>query len=209
MRTKAFKKHGLVRGHYAVRSFNVSATPCLAHAKQARKSSSITNLNFKNVDKISTPNFFKDRRGSVPTAIVVHVTEGTFESAKSWIEKIESAVSYHIIVKENGELVRFVEDHETAWANGLIVGSVWKGLEPHKNPNLYTLSIAYAGTGAKGPTFQQVMALANQIKVWAKQWNIPLDDAHIIPHHAIRTDKTCPGKYCEVSALRFIAERLP
>lgn len=160
------------------------------------------------MEKIETPNHYTDRHGEIPQAIVIHVTEGSYESAKSWIQKIESAVSYHIIVDTDGYPHRFVEDHEAAWANGIIVNPTWTGLKRRINPNLYTLSLAYSGTAQMGPTLAQVLSMAEIISNWSKEWDIPLDKLHIIPHNAIRGDKLCPGKKCDVSAIAYLASLL-
>jgi len=154
---------------------------------------------------IPTPNFWPDRKGHIPLAIVVHVTEGSFESAKDWTTRPESSASYHYIVREDGKIFQFVEEHEAAWSNGLVVDSKWPGIIPRVNPNLYTLSVAYSGTAARGPTLQQFLAMSSLIAQLSVTWEIPLDDLHVIPHNQIRTDKSCPGPHCEVSALRYFA----
>lgn len=152
-----------------------------------------------------TPNFWPDRKGETVRGIVVHVTEGSYESARAWIKDIKSAVSYNFIVKRDGTPVQFVDPDAAAWANGVVVSPSWPLLTPGKNPNLYTISIAYAGTAAEGPTIQQAVGLAALIGAIAKKYGIPLDETHIIPHNSIHAGKTCPGPRCSLSALRWLA----
>lgn len=157
------------------------------------------------MEKVETPNCWPDRKGESIRGIVIHCTEGTYESAKSWIVNPQSAVSYNFIVKEDGTPVEFVAPEAAAWANGLTVRPTWRGITPRVNPNLYTLSIAYAGTGAVGPTKAQALMLAGLIAEYAQKFSIPIDALHIIGHNEIRQDKSCPGKKCNMIALRWLA----
>jgi N-acetyl-anhydromuramyl-L-alanine amidase AmpD len=155
----------------------------------------------------TTPNLYQGRKGESPKAFVIHVTEGTYESAKSWIQKITAAVSYNYVVKEDGTPVCFVHPNNAAWANGLIERPTWPGIHPTINPNLYTISIAYAGFASQGPTIEQVFTIAQLLKELSTQYEIPLDDLHVIGHNQIRGDKQCPGTKCEVTGLRYLATR--
>jgi len=154
---------------------------------------------------IPSPNFWPDRKGLRPLAIVIHVTEGSFESAKSWIMKEESAVSYHFIVKHDGTAVQFVYTTAAAWANGVVVNSAWAARQGKINPNLYTISIAYAGTAAVGPTAKQIVAIADLVRQVSDQYAIDISEQTVIPHNLIHTQKTCPGKKCDLVAIRYLA----
>lgn len=138
-------------------------------------------------------------------AIVLHCTEGSFESADSWIKNIQSAVSYHYVVKSDGEIVQYVKDEDTAWANGLIVNPLWEGIIERENPNLYTISIAFAGLAKEGPTLAQVVNMAKLVANLSTKHNIPIDYQHVIPHNEIRTDKLCPGSKFDTAAVRYLS----
>lgn len=153
----------------------------------------------------STPNFWPDRKGEIVRGIVIHCTDGSFESADSWIKSVSSAVSYHYVVKPDGTPVQYVNTAAAAWANGLVVNGTWPGLIDKVNPNLYTISIAYAGDPQKGPTLQQVITMAALIKNLSTNYNLTIDENTVIPHNAIRRDKTCPGIGMDMKALRWLA----
>ena len=153
----------------------------------------------------TTPNFWPNRPGEPVRGIVVHVTEGSYESARAWITNPASSASYHFIVKRDGTAVQFVDTDAAAWANGLVVTPTWPLLVPGRNPNLYTLSIAYAGVGSEGPTIQQAVTIAALIRQLATQYMLPIDNLHVIPHNSIHGGKTCPGQRCDMTALRWLA----
>jgi len=157
------------------------------------------------IEKEYTPNFWPDRKGEIVRGIVIHVTEGSYESAKDWITRPESSASYNFIIKEDGTPVQFVPIESAAWANGLAVDPKWRGINRRVNANLYTVSIAYAGTAALGPNIQQFFTLALLSKSLAAQLNLIIDTNTLIPHNEIRADKTCPGNRCDLKALRYLS----
>lgn len=158
-----------------------------------------------NTELEETPNQWPDRRGHIPRAIVLHVTEGSYESARDWTKRTEAAASYHYIIKPDGTQVEFVRPDAAAWANGLVVDSKWPGIIPRENPNLYTLSVAYAGTAAAGPTLKQFLSMAYLVAALAQEYQIPIDENTVIPHNAIRADKQCPGRLLDIAALRYLS----
>lgn len=143
--------------------------------------------------KIETPNKMKGRAGAVPMFFVIHMSEGSEESAINWIKNPESKVSYHYLVNERGEVTQFVDINDTAWHAGKVVDSEWIGLQNGPNPNYYTIGICASGFASEGPTFLQFVAIAKLLRILSRATNIPLDEITIVNHNQIRTDKTCPG----------------
>lgn len=140
-----------------------------------------------------------------PEIVVIHSTEGTLESAISWCMNPKSKASYHYIVGTNGKIVEMVRPENTAWHAGKVHKEKVTLPHPERNPNTYTLGIAYAGHAAKGPTLQQFVTMAILIEHLCKTNSIEVDETHILPHHAIRSDKTCPGSPTLTSSLAFVA----
>lgn len=152
-----------------------------------------------------SPNCEYGRRGLKPEAIVVHVSEGSFDGSYSWLVDPKSQVSYHFLFDTTGIGVMLVDPINTAWHAGAIKNSQWSLLKPDTNPNLYTIGIAFAGYAGTGPSRSQIVGMAKKISELAKIYNIPLDNSHIIPHNIIRSDKTCPGNLCDLNALIYLA----
>lgn len=154
---------------------------------------------------LHTANCALGRAGQRPEAIVLHVTEGSSESAIKWCMNPISKVSYHYIVDECGEITEMVNPENTAWANGLVVESSWNLKKEGINPNQYTISIAYAGTAEAGPTRAQVIAIAELVREMSDRYKIPLDKFHVVGHYIIRTDKTCPGRKMPIECVLALA----
>jgi N-acetylmuramoyl-L-alanine amidase len=153
-----------------------------------------------------SPNFREGREGFLPKAFVIHVTEGSFESALNWCLDPKSKVSYHFIVKEDGQIFQLVNTNNTAWHAGQAVKPTWQGLTSGRNPNLETIGIAFAGWAAKGPTLAQIWAIRNIILEYSAIHRISLDRNNIIGHNEIRADKVCPGAKANIDAILYLAQ---
>jgi N-acetyl-anhydromuramyl-L-alanine amidase AmpD len=154
----------------------------------------------KIVEKL-TGNFAPGRGGLKPKAFVIHVSEGSFEGTLNrCLDKI-SQISYHYLVRADGEIYKLVDPKNTAWHAGLVVKPTWQGLTVGQNPNLTTIGIAFAGWTIKGPTLAQILAMRELIVSLAVIHNIPIDKKTIIGHNEIRTDKLCPGPKMSVEML--------
>lgn len=158
------------------------------------------------IKKLHTANFQKGRMMYAPEAIVIHITEGTSKSAIKWCHDPKSSVSYHYIIDEDGKIIELVPPENTAWHAGLVKNPTWKNLKKNINPNLYTLSIALAGTSAEGPNLVQFITCSLFVKKLCTDYSIPIDEKHIVGHNEIRADKTCPSKYVSTHALVSVAK---
>jgi N-acetyl-anhydromuramyl-L-alanine amidase AmpD len=65
-----------------------------------------------------SPNYWNVRNGWKPDIIVCHITEGSFNSAVSWLTNTESRASAHYVVGAKGEVENLVDLKNTAWCNG-------------------------------------------------------------------------------------------
>ena len=154
--------------------------------------------------KIS-PNQQKGRAGYKIEAIVIHITQGDYAGALSWLTNPQSQVSAHFLIGKDGHYEQLVACDNTAWHAGIVKNPSCKLLKPGVNPNLYTLGIENAGTIDTPPTAEQIFALADLVGDLCKRFSIPLDTDHIIPHHAIRSDKSCPGPFFDCSHIVWLA----
>jgi N-acetylmuramoyl-L-alanine amidase len=153
-----------------------------------------------------SPNFREGREGFLPKAFVLHVTEGNFAGSLAWCLNPESKVSYHFLIKEDGQIHQLVDTENTAWHAGLAVKPTWKGFTSGRNPNLETIGIAFAGWATKGPTLAQIWSIRELIFTYSAIHRIQLDRNNIIGHNEIRADKICPGQKISLDAIVFLCQ---
>jgi N-acetylmuramoyl-L-alanine amidase len=139
--------------------------------------------------------------GIRPEAIVIHISTDTLASADEWFNNSQAKVSAHYIVGKNGNVHQYVEENDTAFHAGTVVQPSWKLLKPKVNPNYYTIGIEHEGKESDVWPDLQVTTSAVLIGSIASRWGIPLDEDHVIPHHAIRATKTCPGSFVQILEL--------
>jgi N-acetylmuramoyl-L-alanine amidase len=153
-----------------------------------------------------SPNFWEGRQGHKPEAFVIHVSEGSFEGSLSWILDPKSAVSYHFLISEFGEVAELVKPENSAWHAGKILNPTWSEIKEGVNPNLYTIGIAFAGFAKDGPTMNQFCTIASLLQHLSVIHSIPLDRKHVVGHNEIRADKICPGEKANLDALLYFAQ---
>lgn len=158
--------------------------------------------------KINSPNFWPGRKGHKPEAIVIHITEGSLQSAIHTIENPANQVSYHWFVARSGKIIKAVEEKNAAWHTGVVVSPTWRKLKPKINPNLYTIGIGLIGKAPQRPTLIQTIFTSWLILKICTRWSIKFDSQTIIPHNWIHGGKTCPGKGIKVDALIWLAQIL-
>lgn len=149
------------------------------------------------IKKDLTPyNHHTGRNGHEIDAIVIHIMEGSMSATRSWFFTDASDVSSTYGISKLGEIVQYVEEDDTHAANGIVVRPTAAIVleRPGVNPNLYTISIEHEGTGLADLTDEQRKASAWLIgDIASRRKKITIDHRHVIPHHAIRANKTCPG----------------
>lgn len=141
-------------------------------------------------------NHAKGRAGWDVDAIVIHVMQGNMQGTRSWFHADRSNVSSTYGVSRMGAVVQYVEEHDTHAANGIKVRpSAPLVLErPGVNPNLYTISIEFEGTGRDDLTdIQRTVGARLIVECANRHPKIKLNERHIFGHRKIRADKDCPG----------------
>jgi N-acetylmuramoyl-L-alanine amidase len=145
--------------------------------------------------------------GFRPEAIVIHVMDGTFAGTRAWFNNVHAKVSAHFGIAKGGAVEQYVKESDTAFHAGVVAPPLppavpWPGLKPQVNPNFYTIGIEHEGRGDDpGWPAAQLAASGALVADIARRWVIPIDGDHIIPHHAIRASKSCPGNNRSVTAL--------
>lgn len=133
-------------------------------------------------------------RGEKIRAIVIHVSEGTLMSMTNWFKSAAARVSAHYAVSRTGIVLQYVADEDTAWHAGKKVRPTAPIVrELGGNPNDWSIGIEHEGFATQEPTPAQIAASAELLVHLSQKHGIPLDDHHVIPHRAIRADKSCPG----------------
>lgn len=157
--------------------------------------SSSKNMSLNIIQK-NTPNFNVGRDGLVPDCIVIHISTGSFASCINWFADPSSKVSSHYLISLTGQVVQFVKEEDTAWANGVVVNPTSKLVKSRVgvNPNKYTISIEHEGKDLSQAPQAQIEASARLIKEIATRWSMPIDREHIIGHNEIKSTKPfCPA----------------
>ena len=91
-----------------------------------------------------TPNFSKGKI-ITPKAIVLHHTSGSYAGSVDWCLNPESQVSYHCIIKKNGERTVLAADNQRAWHAG---ESYWRN---KPDLNSWSLGVSFEGDSYKEP----------------------------------------------------------
>lgn len=168
-------------------------------------------MNNLNIVKKPTPNFHHPRRGVVKM-IVIHVMDGTLVGTDSWFAQSASEVSAHYGIGLDGTIHQYVDEGDEAWHCG-VVDNPTVALEPHVNPNSYSIGIEHEGFVGAGrlprPWSEPLLAAsAALIADIAKRYNIPIDADHVVTHHAIYALHNCPGPDCPLDRLIGMAQAI-
>jgi N-acetylmuramoyl-L-alanine amidase len=149
------------------------------------------------IEDILPINFQRGREGPfLVDTIVIHVTEGDARSVRAWFHDPAAQVSAHYMVQKNGDVVHFVHEYDTAWANGRVVRPTAELVLDRlaANPNWWTISIEHEGDGLHELTDPQRQAsLALMRSIQSRHSRITFDRKHILGHHEIYAPKSCPG----------------
>lgn len=138
-------------------------------------------------------NYLTGRGRFKPQAVVIHVGEGSQNSIYQTFQT--EPKSSHYCVSKTGEIWQFVQEADTAWSNGVVLGPTSPLVlsQPGINPNLYTISIEHEGFGTIDFTPEQYNQTSQLVREICQRWGIPIDRIHVLRHNEIRVDKTCPG----------------
>lgn len=139
---------------------------------------------------VLSPNFTKGRQ-YVVRAIVLHITGGSSSSAINTFLNPVSGVSAHYVVRENGMVVKMVEEKDQAWHAGRVLDPKWKNIIQGVNPNQYTIGIETALNTKTLPPWAQWIAVRRLIKDIHTRY----PGIELVHHNEIIATKECPSWY--------------
>lgn len=128
--------------------------------------------------------------------IVIHVTEGNRSSVREHFGNIRSDVSAHYQVCTDGTVDQFVDEADTAFHAGRVLRATAPLVleRPRVNPNVYSIGIEHEGKGdAELTPRQREASLELQAGILARHPKARATRRHIVGHHEIFAEKSCPG----------------
>lgn len=128
------------------------------------------------------------RSASSIRLIVVHVTEGTYESAVSWFRNPHARASAHYVVSREGAITQMVPNSEVAWHSG----NGWV--------NRHSIGVEDEGFTNISGTFTdaEYRASAELVASLMRRYHVPIDRSHLIGHNQV-PDPFHPGLFGGVS----------
>lgn len=127
--------------------------------------------------------------------IVIHDTEGSYQSAIDWFQNPASYVAANYVIRSSdGEVTQMVKNKDVGWHAG------------NWYMNMHSIGIEHEGFAADGAawyTEAMYQSSAKLVRHLADKYNIPLDREHIVGHdqyHGISPERakkmhTDPGPY--------------
>ncbi len=135
-------------------------------------------------------NYQVGRNGTPISRIIIHDTEGTYQSAISWFQNPSSGVSAHYVIRSSdGQITQMVRNADTAYHAG------------NFSYNLSAIGIEHEGYANQSGWYTQAMynASADLVRTMADRYGILKDHAHIIGHYQVPNQSppahTDPGPY--------------
>lgn len=111
-----------------------------------------------------------NRKGTGIDAIILHDTiSETAESAISWFQNKESAVSAHYVVDRSGQVYQCVDTGRAAWHAG--ESNLWN----QPDCNRYSVGVELVSTGKNGYTDEQILSLILLCVDLCFEFHIPLN----------------------------------
>jgi hypothetical protein len=143
----------------------------------------------------------RGRGGVRPKLICLHVQEGTNDLYQEFLNRpAGNQADCTIWSKQDGTLVRLLNDTDTPWTNGdvvdpdmsnsIIAGMVLAGVG---NTNAYSYTIEHQGFASKGFSDAQVEATAKMCAYWCSINGWQPSRERIVGHYQVGAHKNCPG----------------
>ncbi|MGP4111455.1 peptidoglycan-binding protein [Streptomyces sp. 4N509B] len=135
------------------------------------------------------PSNYTTGRSSAITAVVIHVTQGSYAGAISWMQNPSSDVSSHYVIRSSdGEVTQMVRERDTAWHA--------------RGGNAYSVGIEHEGWVDEPSWFTDAMyrSSAALTRHLADRYDIPKNRQHIVGHVEVPgNDHTDPGPHWDWS----------
>lgn len=139
--------------------------------------------------KVFTPN--KGSKVIIPSAVVLHHSDGSYRGGCEWIASPASKVSYHVLIARDGRRTVFCNDTERAWHAGR---SNWQG---RGDLNSWSLGLAWEGNTYDYPLGDDAMASALEYLLpRLKKWGIGRD--MVLDHRLVS-----PGRKTDLAPAQY------
>jgi N-acetyl-anhydromuramyl-L-alanine amidase AmpD len=106
--------------------------------------------------------------------IVIHDTEGSYDSSIAWFQDPQSYVAAHYIIRSSdGEATQMIKTKDIGWHAG------------NWYMNMHSIGVEHEGFAVDGATWYSdamYQSSAKLVRYLAKKYDIPLDRKHIIGH---------------------------
>jgi hypothetical protein len=143
----------------------------------------------------------RGRGGIRPKLIVCHIQEGSNDLYQEFLNRpAGNQADCTIWSKQDGTLVRLLNDSDTPWTNGdvvdpdmnnsIIAGMVLAGVG---NTNAYSYTIEHQGFASKGFSDAQVESTAKMCAYWCFINGWQPSRERIVGHYQVGAHKNCPG----------------
>jgi N-acetyl-anhydromuramyl-L-alanine amidase AmpD len=139
--------------------------------------------------KVYTPN--KGSKVIIPSAVVLHHSDGSYRGGVAWISNPASKVSYHVLIARDGRRTVFCNDTERAWHAGK---SNWQG---RSDLNSWSLGVAWEGNTYEYPLGNAAIDSALEYLLpRLKKWNISRD--MVLDHRLVS-----PGRKTDLAPAQY------
>jgi hypothetical protein len=133
----------------------------------------------------ASPANYASGRTSPITAVVIHVTQGSYAGTISWFQDPAAEVSAHYVVRSSdGEITQMVRESDTAWHA--------------RSGNAYAIGVEHEGYVDDPSWFTDAMyrSSAALVRHITDKYGIPKDRTHIVGHSEVPgNDHTDPGPH--------------
>ena len=164
-----------------------------------------------NIQKKLVKNFTVGRNGGSIQQIAAHRAQGSESAAYAWFNNTASKASSNYFIANNGDTFLYVEEANTAWANGLLLKPdtsnpyIKDYVAKKRNPNNYVISVEFEGmsntpfTTDQMASFIQLSAdIIRMYPVLLATWNKTPGARRwlIVGHYQFDSvnKKNCPGQ---------------
>ncbi len=156
------------------------------------------------IDKSRKSPNFGSRGGIVPDMIVLHTSEGYYESGIDWLCSPKAQASTHFFVGKKGQCAKLVDIKNAAWGNATTfkLASDKRYYKKSKkklintrpmSANRYTVSIEFEGfykDGGKLTKEQHKTAVSLLLHIRKRvkklyDYEIPMDNEHVLSHSQV------------------------
>lgn len=147
------------------------------------------------VRRQATPHYDAGRDGQPIVGICFHIAQGSRSSVLSWFSNPASKVSSHYLISRDGSIDQFVDEADTAWAQGQVNRPIWPLLAQYPHPNRVLISVEHEGYTEQPWTEAEYQADLTLCLHLCETYGIQPERPYLLSHRELDTvDRPyCPG----------------